>query len=468
VEDAVSAEYVVEVFGGLVSLDAKLQVVPDLAERWDLSADGRTYTFFLRSAQFHDGSAVTAEDFKYSLERACNPSTGSAVAGVYLGDIVGAKEMLAGESTEISGLEVIDTRTLQIHIDAPKAYFLAKLTYSTAFVLDRTNVEQANWLEKPNGTGPFRLGQHDQKQIVLLRNEHYYREVPALSKVVFTLAGGSPISMYENGELDRAVVGPADIERVLDPDNPLHADLSVVPQLDVQYLGFDVTQPPFDDVKVRQAFALAIDRQKITDVVWHGMATPAEGIVPPGMPGYSRERPLLRFDGQRARQLLAESTYGGGARLPETKLTIGGSSGQLSATIEALVAMYRENLGIEISVEQTEDVFGARPQWFSMGWIADYPDPEDFLDLLFHSRSGLNHTGYANDKVDALLEAARTEVDGARRLRVYNQVEEMIVADAPWVTLWHSVDYVLTKPYVKGAVNASAIYPWLSSVHIEN
>jgi oligopeptide transport system substrate-binding protein len=468
VEDSISAQYVVEVFSGLVSLDARLQVVPDLAERWETSVDGRTYTFFLRPARFHDGRAVTAEDVKYSLERACNPRTGSAVAGVYLGDIVGAKEMLAGEATKISGLEVVDSHTLRIRIDAPKAYFLAKLTYSTAFVVDRTNVEQANWPDKPNGTGPFKLGQHDQKQIVLLRNEQYYREVPALERVVVTLAGGAPISMYENGELDLATVGPADIERVLDPDNPLHSELSIVPQLDVQYLGFDVTQPPFDDVKVRQAFALAIDRQKITDVVWLGMATPAEGIVPPGMPGYLREKPLLGFDAQRARQLLAESRYGDAARMPVIELTVGGTSGQLSPTIEAIVAMCRENLGIEVNVEQTEDVFGSRPQWFSMGWIADYPDPEDFLDLLFHSQSGLNHTGYASDQVDALLEAARTESDPDRRMGLYQQAEELIVADAPWVPLWHSVDYVLTKPYVKGAVYSSAIYPWLSSVHIED
>lgn len=477
VEDAVSAEYVVEIFSGLVTLDVELQVVPDLAERWEVSPDGKTYTFFLREgARFHDGRPVTAADFKYSLERACHPRMGSTVAGTYLGDIVGAKEVLAGQTDEISGIQVLDERTLRITVDAPKAYFLAKLTYSTAFVVDRENVEQRDWLQQPNGTGPFKLGERSQQRIVLQRNDYYYRDGPKLERVIFFLSGGSPMSMYENGELDIVVVGPADIERVRDPANPLHAELSTVPQLSIQYLGFDVTQPPFDDVRVRQAFALAVDRQKITDVVWKGMRVPAQGIVPPGMPGYpvlrrgqgERDRPLLSYDPQRARRLIAESEYEDVTRLPPITLSIGGSGAQLDPVTEALVAMYRENLGLEIRVERSDDVLGGRPQFFSMGWIADYPDPEDFLDILFHSESGLNHSNYSNPQVDQLLEEARIETDTQRRMQLYEQAEEMIVADAPWVPLWHTVDYVLTKPYVKGATHAAAVFPWLSNVYIES
>ena len=468
VEDSVSAEYVVEIFSGLVSLDGKLEVVPDLAERWEIGPDGKTYTFFLRqNARFHNGRAVTASDFKYSLERACDPRIGSTVASVYLGDIVGAKEVLAGQANTISGVQVVDDHTLRIQIDAPKAYFLAKLTYSTAFVVDQDNVAQANWTEKPNGTGPFKLAERSPQKIVLQRNGQYYRDVPALDQVVFTLSGGSPMSMYENGELDMVTVGAADIERVQDPDNPLHVELSVVPQLDVQYLGFDVTQPPFDDVKVRQAFSLAIDRQKITEVVWKGMGQPAQGIVPPGMPDYQRDKSLLTYDPQRAKALISASRYGSADRLPPIKLSVAGSGGQLSPTIGAIVAMYKETLGIEISVEQSEDALADRPQCFFMGWMADYPDPEDFLDLLFHSSSSLNHSRYSNPEVDRLLEQARVELDATRRLQTYKQAEELIVHDSPWVPIAHSVDYVLTKPYVKGVTHVAAIIPWLSSVSIE-
>ncbi len=469
VEDVVSAQYVVEIFSGLVALDAELQVVPDLAQRWEVSSDGTTYTFLLREdARFHNGRRVTAADFKYSIERACDPRTGSTVAATYLGDIIGAKEVLTGQRDEVSGVQVVDDRTLRIRTDAPRTRFLAKLTYSTAFVVDREQVEQPDWLERPNGTGPFRLGEYSTRRIVLERNERYYREGPLLERVIFFLSGGSPVSMYENGEIDITAVGPADVERVGDPSNPLHAELSTVPQLDIQYLGLNVTQPPFDDVRVRHAFALAVDREKITDVVWKGMRLPAEGIVPPGMPGYQRDGPLLDYDAQRARGLISESRYKEVSRLPPITLNVGGTGVELDPVTEALVAMYRESLGVEIHVERVEDVLAQRPQFFSSGWIADYPDPENFLDILFHSESGLNHTNYSNPQVDQLLEEARTEQNLERRLQLYKQAEQLIVADAPWVPLWHSVDYVLTKPYVEGAMYAAAIFPWLSQVQVSN
>ena len=468
VEDSVSAEYVVEIFSGLVTLDQELKVVPDLAERWEVSRDGTTYTFFLRDgARFHNGRPVSAADFKYAMERACDPRMASRVAGVYLGDILGAKEMLAGEVDEIGGIQVLDDHTLAITIDAPRAYFLSKLTYPTAFAVDRENVESTGWPDQPDGTGPFQLQERNGQRIILTRNEHYYLDAPVLERVVFEIASGSPMSMYENGELDIVGVGPSDVERVLDPANPLHAELSIVPQLDIQYLGFDVTQPPFDDVKIRQAFALAVDREKITGVVWKGMKRPAQGIIPPGMPGYDRDESLLDYDPQRARQLITESEYGDIDRLPSVTLTVGGSRGELSPTIEAIVAMYRENLGIEITIMQSDNVLEGRPQFFSIGWMADYPDPQNFLDILFHSQSALNHTRYADSRVDQLLEDARLETNTERRVELYHQAEEIIVADAPWVALWHSVNYVLTKPHVHGAVYSASIFPWLRHVYIE-
>ncbi len=463
-----SAEYVVEIFSGLVALDSRLQVVPDLAERWEISEDGLQYTFYLREgARFHNGRQVVASDVKYSLERACDPRTGSAVASVYLDDIVGASEMLSGQASELRGVEVVDERTVRIKIDAPKAHFLPKLTYSTAFVVDRDSVDRGDWLRHPNGTGPFRLTAFSAEQIVLERNDLYYREQAKLQKVVFWLAGGSPMSMYENGELDVVQVWTGDVERVLDPSNPLHADLIVVPQLDISYLGFDVRQPPFEDRQVREAISLAIDREKLAEVVLNGLGLAAEGIVPPGVPDYSRQRPLLPFDPVRARALLQSSSYGGNEHLPAIVLRIAGEDGELPRDIEAVVAMLRDNLGIEVQVEQSEDVFGGQPSLFASGWSADYPDPHNFLDLLFHSDSALNRSGYANARVDALLEAARLETQTGQRMDLYRQAEELIIADMPWVPLWHSVDYVLRKPYIKGTVHAATIVPWLAGVYVE-
>ncbi|MCH8206770.1 MAG: hypothetical protein IH956_07170, partial [Chloroflexi bacterium] len=178
--DTTSAFLVVEIHAGLVALSPDLQLVPDIAERWERSADGLVYTFYLRPyARFHDGKPITAQDFKWSLERAARPETGSPVADTYLNDIVGAKAVFDGDTTDLSGVKVIDDHTLQITIDAPKAYFLAKMTYPTAYVLDRENVESGgrNWFDSPNGAGPFRLKEYRiGERIVLERNDLYHRE----------------------------------------------------------------------------------------------------------------------------------------------------------------------------------------------------------------------------------------------------------------------------------------------------
>ncbi len=161
--EATSHEYIMQIFSGMVYLDDDMMPAPDIAQRWQVSEDGRTYTFYLRQdVKFHNGRSVRAEDFKYSWERAADPATGSMTAPTYLGDIVGVKDVLAGKTKDIGGVKVIDDYTLQVTIDAPKSYFLAKLTYPTAFVVDSANVKSGEkWWRQPNGTGPFKLRQWD-------------------------------------------------------------------------------------------------------------------------------------------------------------------------------------------------------------------------------------------------------------------------------------------------------------------
>ena len=161
--DATSAQIIVEVFGGLVTIDRNLDIAPDLAESWEISGEGTIYTFHIDpDARFHDGKKVTAEDVRWSLERVTNPLTESPVVDQYLGDIIGVEEKLNGDALSISGVRVIDEETIEITIDQAKSYFLAKLTYPTGFVLDRENIDAdpRNWFRKPNGTGPFRLAEY--------------------------------------------------------------------------------------------------------------------------------------------------------------------------------------------------------------------------------------------------------------------------------------------------------------------
>ncbi len=476
VQDSTSAEYVVHLFSGLVTLDQDLEVVPDLAARWDLSEDGRTYTFHLRpDATFQDGRALTAEDVAYSIERACSPETGSPVAGSYLDDIVGATARTRGEAELVTGVVVVDDHTLRITVDAPKAYFLAKLTYPVAFVVDRQQIEAdgAGWVRQPNGSGPFVLASMSHELIALEANERYYGVAPSVRRVEYVLSGGQPLAMYENDELDIAQVSPAEIERVTDPENPLSRELVTGSEPSVQYLGFNVAMPPFDDRAVRQAFAHAIDRAKIADLVLRGTATEAKGILPPAMPDFDPTLEGLAYDPERARALLASSRYGAEGAMPPIVLTVSGTSGYLSSIDRAILSMLEENLGIEATVEQVEwgyflrDLNERRYPFFSAGWIGDYPDSQNFLDLLFHSGSSQNHTGYSNPEVDGLLEQARVETDPERRTALYREAERLIVADAPWVPLTHGAVNVLVKPHVRGYRATGAISPWLHHVALE-
>jgi oligopeptide transport system substrate-binding protein len=471
VQDSTSAEYVVHLYSGLVRLDRDLQVVPDLASRWEVSADGRTYRFFLRpEATFADGRAITAEDVIYSLERACSPELGSPVAEAYLGDIVGVAERVAGRAESISGLSAPDASTVSIQIDAPKAYFLAKLTYSTAFVVDRAQVQGADdtWMRNPNGSGPFVLESLDRDKIVLARNERYYGPRPGLERVEYHTGSGLPMTMYENDQLDIVGVPPSELARITDPDNALSGEYRTAPELSVQYLAFNVARPPFDDVLVRQAFARAIDKDKLANLVLNGTATPARAILPPGLPAFDPDYPGLTYDPQAARELLAQSRYAG--KMPPIVLAISGTGGYMPADTRAILAMLKENLGVEVTVEQVDwpdflhDLTLQRDAMYTSGWIADYPDPQNFLDLLFHGASPQNHMGYNNPQVNDLLERARVEQDTAQRQALYRQAEQQIVEEAPWVPLTHGVSYILVKPYVAGYDPGPGLYPWLLDV----
>ncbi|MBI3536065.1 MAG: peptide ABC transporter substrate-binding protein [Chloroflexi bacterium] len=471
--DAESAVYVVELFSGLVTLDQNLKVVPDLAEKWEVSDDRKTYTFtFRKDAKFHDGRPVTAQDFKYSVERAANPATTSPTADTYLGDIVGVKDKLNRKASAVSGVVVVDDYTLKITIDSPKTYFIAKLTFPTAFVVDKNNVERGGrtWTDKPNGTGPFKLKEYVRGQrIILARNENYYLDPkPKIDEIEFILGGGSFMTMYENGDLDATYVGRTDIERVTDPTSPLNKELFVGPELSTFFIVFNNRKPPFDDIKVRQAFAMAIDRQKIVDVVYRKIPILAETILPPGMPGYSDPVNKIKYDPAQAKQLLAQSKYAG--KLPEiTWFTVGGG-GATAENIQAMTAMLKENLNVNISIQQTDwatflgqlhDPANIQYQLFDTGWIADYADPQNFLEILFKTGSNENWGGYSNKQVDSLLEQAGLEKDSAARFKLYQQAEQQILSDVPVVPMIFSRQYVLTKPYVKGAIYPPLIIPRL-------
>jgi len=343
--DASSAEYVVEVYSGLMGYNQDLELLPDIAESFEISNDGLVYTFKIRDdAVFQDGKQITANDFQWSFERACNPATGSHTAGTYLGDIVGCNAKLEGEVDEVEGVQVLDGQTLQLTIDEPKGFFLAKMTYPTAYVLDKENVEEggAQWYLEPNGSGPFVLDTFTPEEGVTIftKNENYYGDSPpTLEQIIFIV--GNPVNPLEGytqglGRLglpdevtyDAIQIGTANLSQATDPNNPLSEELDTTNSMSIFYIGFNVDKPPFDDVNVRQAFNLALDKRRMVKLVSQGNLPVATGIVPPNMPGYQNpDLSDFEFDPEQAMQLIEDSSYGDVTELPDITLNVSGSGG---------------------------------------------------------------------------------------------------------------------------------------------
>ncbi len=445
-------------FSGLVRLTDNLQVEPDLAERWEISPDGLTYTFTLREGlTFASGKDLEASDVKASWERAAATKTGSTTAATYLGDIAGVKQKLAGEAKDISGVQVIDRRTLRVTLDAPKPYFLAKLTYPTAFVIKATDAEYNpnKWMMDPDSSGPYTIKEYVPGEfLVLERNKRYYAPA-SIRYVVFNLApGGSPISLYEEGSIDMLSLDDELLRRVQVETDPLHAEWLSAPSLCTSLVQIDPSKPPMDDINVRRALAQAIDPQELLKKLDASSNMIAQTIFPPAMPGFTDRNASLPFDPQAAKEALAASKYAD--NLPAITITAGGYGQTERKDLTALVEMWKKNLGIQVRVEYvdplklTEAARKNHGQMVMYGWCADYPDPENFLDLLYHSGSDFNVATYSNAEVDRLLESARIEPDPAVRLAAYQEVEALLLEDVATIPLFHSMMDMLVKPRVKG------------------
>lgn len=479
VVDPFSAVYIVELFGGLVGLDPDLHMVPDLAEQIPdprLNQDGTvTYRFVLReNATFHDGRRVTTADVKWSLERALAPATLSPTAASFLGDIRGAREYALGQADEISGLEVIDDRTIDITISEPVAAFVAKLTFPVAFLVDRTEIEAdpADWARQPNGTGPFRLQEWRPGDLIVLERFAGYHLEPAhvdTVKIRFVPAG---VTQYEVGEFDIVTVEPGALEQLLDPDSPLQSEFVATTSLFWLWVGFNTTEPPFDDPLVRKAMATAIDKQALAEALQGSMAV-AEGFLAPGIAGYDPNFRGPAFDPETARTILADSRYADDPVLTTLRLTVPAGGTTPETVVDAIIEMWRQNLGITVEVDSLDPAtfaaaLGERKfQAFVATSGPGFPDPSEVLEVFFSSQSIRNFTSYNNPDVDRLLERARAEFDTDARIQLYQEAHRMVMDDTPGVPLLHPKISQLVKPYVHGYRPPQLFVPYLRYVSLE-
>ena len=459
--DVNSAFLARQVFRGLTRFDQDLEPVPELAQRIEISADGLTYRFRLHDdARFADGSPITAQDVAYSLTRALLPQTaveaGAALAGPsYLVDIAGADAVVRGEATELAGVSVIDDRTLDIRLEAPRATFLMKLASAPASVVDPDDVARGGeWWRSPNASGPF-VVEHwtPSEELRLAANTNYVGGEPDLRWVTFRLgpSAQNEFNLYQADEIDVATVPIQAIDRVADPESRLLPELDVSPILATSYIAFRTDVPPMDDPEIRRVVQLAFPRWKIAEILLDGRQETANGIIPPGTLGRDWPAAAPEPDLEAAKAAIARSSYGSADRVPPIRIYGASPFGS-----EALRDVLERELGLTVEVLDvhwpqfnqglTRKSFPA----YELQWVADFPDPETFLWNLFASGSPDNYSAYSNPEYDALLEQAAETLDVEERAALYADAESVLLADNAVLPLAHDVRYSLMKPWVRG------------------
>ncbi len=452
-----------QLFTGLTRLDDNLQPVPALAEKIDVSADGLTYSFTLRrDARFADGRDITADDVAFSLNRALDPATtdGDAsqlAAPTFLSDIDGARELLDGTATVLSGVRVIDDLTLEIDLVEPRSTFLMRLATGPAAVIDPDDVDRADdWWTDPNSSGPFVIDEFDiASGMILQPNENYYAGKSDLDEVQVLLGANAfqPMNLYQTGAVDLAPVSVFSLDRALDPSSDLYADLQQSDLFAVEYIAFRTDVEPLDDPNIRRALILGFPREKVASVSFDGRVAQANGFIPNGMLGQDTW-PVTGwdYDLDAARQAIVDSSYGAAELVPPITIYANGPPDRLIAFKEVIEA----DLGLHIdlvNVEWTEYISNLPRQAYpayGIYWGADFPDPESLLLTLFGTGQPDNYVGYSNPEFDSLLQQAASEQDPDIRVQLYSQANQLLMDDAVVLPFFYDRSYMLVRPWVHG------------------
>jgi ABC-type transport system substrate-binding protein len=466
--DTVSEPFLLLLYQGLVEYDDGVNVLPCLAKDWNVSADRRVYTFHLRpGVKFSNGREVVASDFVFTLQRLLDPKT-SAPAESFFEGIAGAKDFRAGKAPNVRGLRAPQSDTLVIELEEADVSFLYILTIPGAFVVPREAVEASgkSFASHPVGSGPYVLTQwrrgvkmRFERNPLFSQPDHQYLEA------VQVMVGGDPslhLMMFESGELDIADITAAPGIPVPDyiriqRSARWRGQIERMPSAITHFLFLNTEMEPFDNPKVRQAMDYAIDKHKIVRLL-RGRVIPANGFLPPMMPGYNSNRPVFPYDPGKARQLLAESGHADGFSCRLWFEAGNALTGPASASIQfdlAQVGIAAQLNPISLAPFLESMQRRRTVQCGVIGWSQDYPDPSDFLDFNFNgnriTEEGCQNLSFYNrpDVNKLLTEAARCD-DPARRLGIYQAAEQIVVDDAPYVFLFHPYVYALRQPWLHG------------------
>jgi peptide/nickel transport system substrate-binding protein/oligopeptide transport system substrate-binding protein len=446
------------IYDGLVEFGSGSDVKPGLADRWTLSPDGRTYTFHLRKATFHNGAPVTSADVRYSLTRVLWPQTNSDRKWV-LDRIEGAKAVADGTTKTLSGLETPDIHTVKITLSEPYPVFLTMLAMPTAVIIPKDSAGRdkpdAAFNQNPIGSGPWVMVKwlHDQR-LQFVRNERYWAGAPRLKKLLFYIQSDESVQrkQFEVGNLDIYQVGFAVYSNWM--HDPAKRELTTsVQELRTDYIGFMNNKPSLSDVRVRRAISLAINRQMIFSNLQKERGVLAHGPVPPGIQGYDDSIKPLPFDPAAARKLITE------AGATQLQLDFWYRDEALNSEIVTQVIKDLAEIGVKVTPMPRDQatlraaIWNGTPDLFLGSWTLDYPYIENALTPPFHSRNiptQGNGSHFSDSQLDKILDQAEHETNASFRIEKYREAERRVIEECPWVFLFHRKTYYAVRPEVTG------------------
>lgn len=475
------------VYEALTRLDADLNTVPGAAEKWEYNADATEVTFTLRKdLKYSDGSLLNAKRFEYSLMRNINPETAGEYASI-TDDIKGAaawrgadlektsKEDLAKLQEGVAvkaydtagkactGYDQADCLILKVGTENPAPYIHTVLGLWVVYPAKQELIEAGGeswWMDVKNqiGNGPMIWKTNEEKvKGEFVPNPNYWRGVANVN-IFFSYITDSATSFnaYKNGEFD--VIGlAAEDFKVASADAVLSKEINKYAGSCTYAVMFHQLKEPFTDKKVREAFAYAFDREAWVKDVLNGLGSATLTWIPPGFPGYDKDETRYAFDPAKAKQALAESSYGSVDKLPPVELTFSDSA-RNRTRYEWLAGKWKEVLGIDIKLNPVESTaytaltkdINTAPLAYILGWCADYPDPQNWLSVYWMTGAFGQRIGYSNPELDKLMKQADSELDVAKRAQLYADAQKMLVGDAAVAFAWNNVNNYLVKSYVKG------------------
>ncbi len=455
--DLGSAAYVSQLYETLTAVDESLAIRPALAESWVVEDGGRRVTFTLRpDLKFSDGSPLVADDVVHSWRRLFVPGAVSPLASL-IADVDGARELLTGASRDTStlGVRADDDRTVVVDLERGGGD-LPAIVSGAPFAIVPSSVGDAEIAPSPGdmiGSGGYTLERVDPDVFELRANPNYWAGKPAIETVrmVTSIGGMSPVDAFAAGDLDVAPIGFLDAGWIA-YDKVLGPSLRSDPSLSVTYYGFDTRQAPFDDVRVRQAFARAVDWRRLAELDEPGSSVAATGMVPAGIPGTPEGDYLPPYDPAGARQLLADAGYPGGRGLGPVSFIANGGGYD-----DAVIAMLEDNLGVTVDYATMEfGLYQERlatdpPQLWSLSWVADYPGPNDFLGVLLGTGSTANQGRWTSAGFDQAIADATSAAGQADATAAYARAMEIVRDDVPTVPVAYGTSFSLVRDGLQGA-----------------